>query len=737
MLRLLRRTLIACLLLPAAAYALGPHELLLLVNKDSPRSVELANHYAHLRQIPPENIVGVTLPPLARSPQASISREDFTSAIWEPVQAALRERRLEDHILALAYSADFPVLITGDPEVSLTGLTLVRNQLPEAEAIRKGTYASRLFAGPGMDLQRRGTPGSLEQYAARLLTDMPLPGMLLAHTGSRGESTGQAIRRLQNGVRQQGSPLSGQVFFLTSDDIRTQCRSWQFEDAAAELKLLGQSAQILPLADATPASAAWGIMAGTAVLDPARLPRLVPGSLAEHLTSYAAIFHGHTYQTKLSAWLQAGAAGSAGTVTEPMSIWTKFPHARMFVHYASGCTLLESLAQAVACPLQLVAVGDPLLAPWTKPQGITLVNLNEQTEGVKGTVEFAASSWAGGLSRDSRVLFLIDGRTVLGAGDPPMARINTALLPDGWHEVRAVVYSGGAVRHQGFSVQGFASAHHGRRLSVQGVASNQILGLDEIVLLNVRAEPPPRAIALVRHEQLVARQDFRPDQPYRLEAALLGSGPARVQLAALYAEGEPVRSEPIPVVIQRPPPEQEAYGAREGQTWIPLRMPKKALNGTVRETKEGRIELQAERDLLLARSELNPESIHELAATFTLAGGELAQPGQRMALAFDIQDGENYALASWNGENSAWSLGRMVSNQWKPEQEIGATLEPGQAYILRLRRQPAGGLIFFVNGERLLTSSTLELQGAFGAAAGTAPVTVAHIGGWATSILPP
>lgn len=723
--------------MPAAAPALGPHEMLVLVNRDSPRSLELANHYAHLRQIPPENIVAVSLPPVATSPQAFISRDDFTRLIWEPVQSALRERRLEDHILALAYSADFPVLIAGDPEVSLTGLTHVRNRLPEAEAIRKGTYASRLFAGPGMDLQRRGTSGSLEQYASRLLTDMPLPSMLLAHTGARGESTRQAIRRLESGMKQQGSPLSGQVFFLTSDDIRTQCRSWQFEDAAAELKRLGQSAQILPLAEATPASTAWGIMAGAAVLDPARLPRLVPGSLAEHLTSYAAIFYGHTYQTKLSAWLQAGAAGSAGTVTEPMSIWTKFPHARMFVHYASGCTLLESLAQAVACPLQLVAIGDPLLAPWTRPQGLSLIQLSDQSEGLKGMVEFAASSWAGGLSRDSRVLFLIDGRTVLSAGDPPMARIDTALLADGWHEVRAVVYSGGAVRHQGFAVQGFTSAHHGRSLHVQGVASNQTLGADETVPLSVRAEPPPEALALVQHGQLVARQTYQPDQPYRLEAGLLGVGPVQIQLAALYAEGEPVRSAPIPALVQRPPSEREAYGPRTGQTWTRLRMPQKVLSGTLRETKEGGIELQAERDLMLARSEINPDSIQELAATFTLPGGELAQPGQRMALAFDIQDGENYALATWNGENSAWSLGRLIGGQWKVEQEVGATLEPGQVYVLRLQQQPAGGISFFVNGERLLTSPTLDLQGAFGVAAGTAPVTAANLGVWSTPAPPP
>lgn len=703
------RVLIGCACwYPALAPALGPHELLLLVNRDSPRSLELANHYAHLRQIPPANIVHLSLPATATDPSARITREEFTRTIWEPAQAAVRDRRLGDHILAWAYSADFPVLITGDPELSLAGLTLVRNQEPEAERIRLGTYASPLFAGPGQDLKRRGTSGSLEQYAMRLLTNMPLPSMILAHTGARGETMDQAIRRLEAGVRQQGTPLAGQVFFLTSDDVRTKCRSWQFEDAAAELKLLGHTAQIIPLAEATPASQAWGIMAGTAVLDPVTLPRLVPGGMAEHLTSYAGIFDGHTYQTKMTAWLQAGAAASAGTVTEPMSIWTKFPHARFFVHYASGCTLLESFAQSMGSPLQAITIGDPLLAPWTRPQGLTLVNLSETTTNVRGAIEFAASPWPGPLAASSHIFYLLDGRTVMGAGQPPVLRINTIPLTDGYHELRAVVYAGQAVRHQGFTRQGFTVANRGRAIRVLNIASNQMISPKIPLEISYETDDTPSEIGVVLGGEVVQRQPHQEAGIYRLSPETLGAGPVELQLAAFYGGGEVVRSWPIPIRIER------------RQTSLPAAVSEH--DGLVQSTSQWH----------LVRSLGNPESTVALSARIQIPGGEQAVAEQQAALAFDIKDDAHFSALAWNGARGGWELGELEAGVWKPEYSRGATLAPGESSTLLLKAQPDGGVIAEVDGLVLGASTRLALKGPFGFAVGSQPVQLSGLSAWDT-----
>jgi len=93
--------------------------------------------------------------------------------------------------------------------------------------------------------------------------------------------------------------------------------------------------------------------------------RLVPGAFAEHLTSFAATFD-TPGQTKLTEWIDAGAAGSVGTVTEPYSLWTKFPMAVVFERYLAGNTLLEALSQSIASPYQSLIVGDPLCRPWGK-----------------------------------------------------------------------------------------------------------------------------------------------------------------------------------------------------------------------------------------------------------------------------------------------------------------------------------------------------------------------------------
>ena len=548
-----RVTLCICLLLGSAmgASALGPHEMLLLINTNSARSVELANHYIALRKIPAQNVIEVGVPSAAIEGAAQISREDYTRSIWEPLQAALRERRLEDHILAVAFSADFPVSVTTDPVVSVQGLTLVRNQLPPAAAISNGQYASRLFAGPGRDLQKRGAPRTLENFAMILGTNMPMPSMSLAHTGLRGETLDQAIARLESSARPQGSPPPGQVFFLTSEDVRTTCRSWQFEDVVKELKGIGQAAQIVPLAKANRAEQAWGIMAGVYLLDPAKLPQLVPGSIGEHLTSFVALFTDGV-QTKSTAWLLAGAAGTAGTVTEPLSNWTKFPTGRIFVHYASGCTLLESFAQSVLCPMQLAIIGDPLLAPWSKPQGITLVSLAEETGPVSGTVEFAASTWAGLNDRNSSIMYLLDGRSVMPSGAPPMVHINTRLLADGYHELRAIVYSSGLVRQQGFTTLGFMVNNRGYSLKLTGLSENERLAWEDARPIHLDVHPAPESVALVQHESFLASQPWTETSTYTLRPSLLGPGPATIQLAALYKSGEVVKSAPLRITIARP-----------------------------------------------------------------------------------------------------------------------------------------------------------------------------------------
>lgn len=354
-------TIAGLLALTAAAQA--PSEVLLLVNNQSPDSRHIAKEYAQLRGIPEENMVRLDLSGSVLEPEAQISPEDFMRFIWEPAQSAIRERGLQSQILAWVYSVDFPVRITTDPPMSLMGMTFVRGHVPASDVISKGSVISPFFAGPDKPDGPAAEGQSLSWFHDVLKDRMPLPSMMLGFTGSRGNDVASILQCLRSGVASDGTRPTGTVFFVTSDDVRSRCRAWQYPAAAAELQSLGVGARITDQFSNDERSI-LGFMMGGASVNPLYGGGVyLPGCMAEHLTSCAGIFH-ISDQTKMTAWILGGASATAGTVTEPMAIWTKFPSARFYVHQARGFSMLESFYLSIRCPLQVLLIGDPLAQPF-------------------------------------------------------------------------------------------------------------------------------------------------------------------------------------------------------------------------------------------------------------------------------------------------------------------------------------------------------------------------------------
>ncbi len=705
----------AALLFSAApsAPALGPHEIALLVNETSPRSVELANHYAAWNGVPPQNVIRLRPPPESLRPEAAIGREAFLETIWKPAEAAVRARGLASHVLAWVYSADFPTRIAGAPDLSLHGSTLLRGNAPDAALVTQGRLANPLFAGPGPDLKGRNPPQSLEQFTLRLGTNMPLPSMTLAHFGARGETLDMALARLKASAALRGRPPAGPVYFLLRDDVRSTCRSWQYADAAGELLRLGVEAYVT--SNLPPGTPAAGLMTGQQYLQPAGMPALSPGTLADHLTSYAGSF-AYPDQSKLSVWLRAGAAAAAGTVTEPKAIWTKFPHARLFAHYAAGCSVLEAYYQATASPFQLLIVGDPLLAPWSTPPGLALVRVDGEADTpARGPVEFATATWGSDPSA-TRILFLLDGRPLAGTAQT-RCRIDTTALDDGHHELRAVVYAGGAVQHQSYATAGFVVNNRGRSLALDLAAGAQ-LDVQHRTAVSLRVGEPPAAVALWRNGERLDEQAFTTNHTYALDPALLGSGPVRLQLAARFADGTHALSAPVDIHIARPTPSPRPEGT--------VRLADLRLEGGTAVASNGVLILQALTNLVLARV---PESAGStatvLAVELRIPKAEDALPGQWAGLIFQYRDASNFAYFGWHGGSSGWSLSRLENGRWREHTARGAFLEAAPWTTLRLDAQ-GSGVDAWVNGERM---GRIEgsLQGAWGLLAGTEPAAFRHL----------
>lgn len=446
----MRRTLLilACGLTARLSPALGPHEVLLLANRNSEDSVGVAREYAAMRRIPDANLVILDIP---AGTGLEISPADFSKRIWEPAAKAVRERGLEDHILAWVYSVDFPVRIRAEPPLSLVGLTFLRNRMPEAAPVEKGLYASPLFAGPDHPKATGFPAQSLDASRAWLGKDMPLPAMMLGYTGTNGNTREEALACLRRGVQADGTRPAGTVYFVTNNDVRSLCRQWQFPAAIRELQEQEVEAQI---ATAPPGagSSILGIMMGAADVPMEAGRTFVPGAMAEHLTSFGAEFE-RPEQTKITAWIRAGATASAGAVAEPFSAWTKFPHARFFVHLAAGCTILESFYQSIRCPLQVLLIGEPLAAPWSPASALTVRGLESGELDRLTLVEAVVAPRNG--ETFTRFLFLMDGRTLRPAGTARRVLLDPAALEPGRHTLRAVAYGVGPVRGQLFAEQTF------------------------------------------------------------------------------------------------------------------------------------------------------------------------------------------------------------------------------------------------------------------------------------------
>ncbi len=447
--RLLLLAISSALWVSHVAMALGPHEILVLANGGEVDSIEVAKAYARMRQIPDVNVVVLRLPTWKPNQAPVMTSQDFTRLIWSPAKQAAKARGIDDHILAWVYSTHFPIRIDAQPPISLQGLTFMRNRMPEPKEVADGSYVSPMFAGPNAHGANTYGPQSFDSMQQLLREDMPLPCMALGYTGPRGNTKDEVLACLQTGTLSDATNPAGAVYFVTNSNVRSQCRQWQFPSAAAGLRNMGVRATI---GEAFPEGKrdVIGVMMGTSTVTPSKVGRFLPGSMAEHLTSAAAMFDSAN-QTKISRWIAAGATASAGTVWEPMSIWSKFPNARFFNHYASGCTMIESFYQAISCPLQIMIIGDPLAAPWAPNASLSIAGVEEkETISAPRQIDVYLRTQPGVSFR--RVVYLVDG---LVCGHGKSFTLDPAGLAPGTHELRVVAYRIGFVRSQVFDVRIF------------------------------------------------------------------------------------------------------------------------------------------------------------------------------------------------------------------------------------------------------------------------------------------
>ncbi len=271
-----------------------------------------------------------------------------------------------------------------------------------------------------------------------------------------------------------------------------------------------------------------------------------PGAICEHFTSFGGIMTAGAGQTPLSVFLRYGAAGASGTVTEPLAIAAKFPDPMIQVHYARGCTLAEAFYQSVWGPYQLLIVGDPLCRPWANIARVTVAGMRSEAT-VHGLLALTPAATFPVKAAVERFELFVDGLRIETCRPGATLQLDTALLPDGYHELRVVAVEAGPIQSQGRCILPVVTANHARSVEVsplpRAIRSGQPL--------RIAAKAPGCTVIAVFQGNRLLGKIAGPQGRVDIDTAALGDGPVRLRVIGLGgAPRNNVAARPLDVEIE-------------------------------------------------------------------------------------------------------------------------------------------------------------------------------------------
>jgi uncharacterized protein (TIGR03790 family) len=317
-----------------------------VVNQNSSNSCELGSYYCQQRQVPPQNVLPINW----TGGNTQWSSNDLQTTLVTPLLNMLASEGLTNQIDYIVLSMDIPFQTSDGSAVDSTTSALF--------------YGLRL--GTGSD-----PLGITNSYAASegVFGQAPIvgsPGYSFLTTMITGDSLAQAEQLVDQGVASDGTFPQPPVILAKSSDILRNIRYVFFNNTIFDVNVLGVSTILQTNTDSVwwP-SPCLGYQTGLADFSvPDGL--LGPGAIADSLTSFGGIIFGSTGQTNELAFIDAGAAGSYGTVAEPENDTQKFPNPEVYFYQSRGFSLAESYYQSVNVPYLGLMVAEPLAEPFAR-----------------------------------------------------------------------------------------------------------------------------------------------------------------------------------------------------------------------------------------------------------------------------------------------------------------------------------------------------------------------------------
>ena len=371
----------------------------------------------------------------------------------------------------------------------------------------------------------------------------------------RGNSIEEIERYLKQSAAADGTMPKGTIYFMANPDVRYTTRRPPVEMVVDQLKQLGINAVIEQGDIPRNKPDVQGLLAGVADFNwKDSGSKILPGAICETLTSWAGNFD-RKEQTPLTEFLRYGAAGSSGTVTEPLAYQNKFPYATIQLHYARGCSLAESFYQSVYAPYQLLIVGDPLCRPWAN---IPEVTVGDATTGdelragavLKGKVSLRPAAKLPRPGKADRFELFVDGlRTDVTNADDPL-QLDTAQYADGDHDLRVVGIENSAIESQGRATIPVRFSNYGRSMKF-AVSPERVVRSGDKITLSAEA-PGVRGVAFYQNARVVGKFEGEKGE-ITVDSRMFGDGPITLSAIGWGAGGAvdtSVYSTPIQLTIE-------------------------------------------------------------------------------------------------------------------------------------------------------------------------------------------
>jgi uncharacterized protein (TIGR03790 family) len=379
--------------------------VVVVVNQHSTNSVQLGNYYCEWRGVPPQNLLRITN---WSGGNGEWTTSDFTNSLLNPLLDMLSSRGLTNQIDYVVLSMDFPSRV-------------YQNSAPSG----RNSTTSALFYGfksddcTGNDCPA-GIPGcnlpaaSSNAYAfSEAVFRQALPVAAGSNawlvTMITSSNLAQAKAIVDHGVAGDGAFPTQTVWLAKTTDILRNVRYVEFDNAIFDARVDGVCSITRTNLDSPGGLTNLpGYLTGLATFNFVS-NAFAPGAIGDSLTSYGGLILTWNNQTTLLAFMNVGACGSYGTVTEPCNYLEKFPSPQDYFYQARGFSLAESYYQSIANPYQGLMVAEPLSAPFARPPSVAWTNLPADS-GLSGVTNLTLQCAAAAADRPiQQVDLFLDG----------------------------------------------------------------------------------------------------------------------------------------------------------------------------------------------------------------------------------------------------------------------------------------------------------------------------------------